>query len=456
MLIRLLAVIFLSVLSCTALAAERPNVLFISVDDLNDFPAFSERYPDAKTPHMDRLAAQGMVFTQAHSQYPLCGPARASIMSGLLPSTLGYEGHMKDDDLVGRASELGTELLHTYFANHGYRTLAVGKIFHQHVPEGSVDASGGRGGFNDPTGKLRQNWHQRGTSTDWAKSPERDEQMPDHAAAEWAVEQLQADHDEPFFLMVGFLRPHVPWYAPEKWFDLYDRDEIALPPYKKDDLDDIPEIAKRTSILEQMPRTDWAIENDAWRDIMHAYLASISFVDDKIGRVLHALEASPYADNTIVVLWSDHGYHLGEKNTFQKHSLWERSSHVPLVLAAPGVEAGTRCDRVVSLLDLYPTLVEMAGLPANDRNEGRSLVPLLENPLKPWPYPAITGWKENSFAIQNERFRYLLYGDGSEELYDHANDLDEHHNLAGKPDYAAVKNEMFLALRNILNKNGDL
>ncbi|PXA04399.1 sulfatase [Coraliomargarita sinensis] len=452
MLFRLFSIVLFSAFTCTALVAERPNVLFISVDDLNDFPAFSGRYPDAKTPHMDRLAAQGMVFSRAHSQYPLCGPSRASIMAGLLPSTLGYDTHMKDEAVARRAADLGTELLHTYFANHGYTTLAVGKIFHHHVPKGSVDRSGGRGGFNEPTGKLRQNWPQRGTSTDWARAPERDDQLPDHAAAEWAVKQLQADHEKPFFLMVGFLRPHVPWYVPEKWFDLYDRDEIALPPYKKDDLDDIPEIAKRISILEQMPRTDWAIENDQWRDIVHAYLACISFADHQVGKVLDALATSPYAGNTIVVLWSDHGYHLGEKNTFQKMSLWERSSHVPLVISAPGVEAGIRCDRVVSLLDLYPTLVEMAGLPANDKTEGRSLVPLLESPSIRWPYPAITGWKENSFAIQGERYRYLRYGDGSEELYDHSSDLDEQHNLAGNPDYKAVKKLMALTLRTILNE----
>jgi arylsulfatase A-like enzyme len=421
---------------------QRPNVLFIAVDDINDFPTFAGRYPDAKTPHLDKLAKRGMVFTNAHCQFPLCGPSRASVMSGWLPSTLGYVTHMRDEAVVTRAQQLGTKPLHTWFAEQGYKTMAVGKIFHHHVPKGSVDATGGRGSFDGGTGKLRQNWHQQGTSTDWAMAPERDEDLPDHEAAGWAVGQLGLEHAEPFFLMVGFLRPHVPWYVPKKWFDLYDREEITLPPFQPDDLDDVPEIARRISILPQMPRTDWAIENDQWRDIVHAYLACISFADHQVGRVIEALDNSPYKDNTIIVLWSDHGYHMGEKNTFQKQSLWERSSHVPMIVTGPRVKPGQRCDRIVSLLDIYPTLVEMAGLPANSKNEGRSLVPLLDDPAKEWPYPAITGWQENSFAVQTETHRYIRYGDGSEELYDHRTDLNEWHNLADLPEHDALKKEL--------------
>ena len=274
----------------SALHAAKPNVLFIAVDDLNDFPPFEERYPDAKTPNLDRLADRGMVFTRAHCQFPLCGPSRASIMSGMLPSSLGYDNHMKDEALQSHARELGTELLHTYFSKNGYKTMAVGKIYHHHVPKGSVDATGGRGSFSGGTGKLKKNWHQNRTSTDWAMAPERDDQLPDHKAAEWAVKQLQTEHDKPFFLMVGFLRPHVPWYVPKKWFDLYDKEAITLPPYEKDDLNDVPDIAKRISILQQMPRTDWAIENHQWRNIVHAYLACISFADHQVGKVINALD----------------------------------------------------------------------------------------------------------------------------------------------------------------------
>ncbi len=426
----------------TAVAAERPNVLFIAVDDLNDFAYFARCYPDAKTPNLDRLAQRGMVFTQAHCQFPLCGPSRASVMSGLLPTTLGYDDHMKDEALAKHARKLGTDLLHTYFSRHGYSTLAVGKICHHHVPKGSVDASGGRGAFNGGTGNLKKHWPQQGTSTDWAMAPERDEDLPDHQAAAWAVEQLQVKHDKPFFLMVGFLRPHVPWYVPKKWYDLYDKEKLTLPPYDPKDLDDVPEIAKRISILKQMPRTDWAIETNQWRDMVQAYLACVSFADHQIGRVLDALDQSPYRDNTVIVLWSDHGYHLGEKNTFQKQSLWQRSSHVPLVIAGPGVSSGARCERLVGLIDLYPTLVEMCGLPANPSNQGRSLLPLLQQPAREWPHPVLTGWLENSFALQTERYRYIRYGDGSEELYDHQNDLKEWTNLAGKPESEALRKQL--------------
>lgn len=429
---------------------RKPNVLFIAVDDLNDFPPFGQRYPDALTPNLDRLAKRGMVFTKAHCQYPLCGPSRASVMSGLLPSTLGYNNHMTDEDLQKRAKAKRTDLLHTYFSRNGYKTMAVGKICHDHIPKGSVDASGGRGGFSEGTGKLRKNWHQNDTSTDWAMAPERDEQLPDHKAADWAVRQLQAEHNKPFFLMVGFLRPHVPWYVPKKWFDLYDKTKLTFPPYKKDDLDDVPDMAKEISVLKQMPRTDWAIENYQWRNILHAYLACISFADHQVGKVVEELEASLYKDNTIVVLWSDNGYHMGEKNTFQKQSLWERSSHVPLIIAAPGVQGGGRCDRIVSLLDIYPTLVEMCGLPQNPRNEGHSLVPLLKTPYKSWPYPAITGWKQNSFAVQDERYRYIRYGDGSEELYDHQKDLNEWTNLAKKPELKKIKKELGRYIQSVI------
>ncbi len=266
--------------------------------------------------------------------------------------------------------------------------------------------------------------------------------------------QLQSKHDKPFMLMVGFLRPHVPWYVPKKWFDLYDKGKLTLPPYDKHDLEDVPAIAKQISILKQMPRTDWAIENDQWRNIVHAYLACISFSDNQVGRVLAALEKSPYADNTIVVLWSDHGYHMGEKNTFQKHSLWERSSHVPLVISGPGIKVGERCDRVVSLIDLYATLLDLCDLPENPKNEGHSLKPLLKDPRKEWSYPAITGWENNSFAIQTEGYRYIRYGDGSEELYDHQSDLKEWTNLAGKPELEPVRRELAAELSNSVNIHG--
>ncbi|MGB0369958.1 MAG: sulfatase [Opitutales bacterium] len=423
-------------------AKDHPNVLMISVDDMNDFASYMGLYPDVITPNMDRLAASGTAFNKAHCQYPLCSPSRASVMSGLFPYTSGIIKNTKDDGVAKIVNDLGAELMHTYFSKHGYKTMAIGKIMHRHLPRDSADLSGGRKEFNHGTGNLKAQWPQKGTSTDWAIAPDRDEDLADHQTATWAVERLQEQHDEPFMLMVGFLRPHVPWYAPKKWFDLYDRDAIKLPRFEPDDMEDVPAISRKVNRSKHMPSTEWAIKNGKYRDIVHAYLACISFVDHQVGRVLEALESSPYKDNTIIVFWSDHGYHIGEKNTFQKITTYERSSHVPFVFAGPGVPAGQHTDRVVSLLDMYPTLVELTGLPKNERNEGRSLVPLMDRPTLDWPHPSIIQLGKGHFAIQSERYRYIRYEDGSEELYDHKTDLDEIHNIAGNPEYDSLKTAM--------------
>lgn len=434
-------------------AEEPPNVLFIAIDDLNDWPRFMGRYPDAITPNMDRLAERGMVFTNAHCNYPLCGPSRASVFTGLSISSLGgYRGQkaFEDSKVPALAREKGTTLLHSYLADHGYKTMAVGKLLHNHVPKGSVKMSGGRGGWNNLPGGEKRNWPSKATLTDWGAYPEQDEEMSDHQAASWAVERLSKKHGSPFMLMVGFLRPHVPWFVPQKWFDLYpDPTQLTRPPYRPDDLDDVSEEA-RGLLNDGYPRTEWAVEENKWQDMIHSYLACISFVDAQVGRVLDALDASRYADNTVVILWSDHGYHMGEKNTFQKHTVWERSSRTPLIIAGPGVTGGQRCDRVVSLLDLYPTLVDLCALPANPKCEGRSLLPLLKEPAAAWPYPALIHCRENHHALQTETHRYIRYEDGSEELYDHTRDPNEWTNLAADPAQGDLRAEMARQLKELL------
>jgi arylsulfatase A-like enzyme len=420
----------------------RPNVLFIAIDDLNDWPTFLAGHPDAKTPNMDRLATRGTVFRDAHCQFPLCGPSRASVFSGLLPSTLGVYDHLKDDDLQQRAHAKGTPLLHEYFAQAGYKTMAVGKLTHTHVPTGSVDLSGGREPFG-PNQKPGYKWVSDQTSTDWAAWPERDDQTADFRSAEWTVARLGESHDKPFLLMTGFLRPHVPWFVPPHWFDLHQpAARLTLPPYLESDWDDIPPFAATIATEPQYPTTTWAQENDEWHNIVQAYLACVSYVDHYVGEVLDALDRSAHADNTIVVLWSDHGYHLGEKGLFKKVTLWERSTHVPLIVAGPGLPAGQVCERVVSLLDMYPTLVDLAGLPANELNEGQSLRPLLVDPDAPWNRGAITTLFEGNHAVTTTEYRYIRYKDGSEELYDRASDPNEWENLAGRPGLAAIKAEL--------------
>ena len=424
----------------------RPNVLMIVVDDLNDWVGYTGTHPDTRTPHIDALAERGTVFTQAFSQFPLCGPSRASLFSGLLPGTLGLLEHPEPDSLVVEAAENhNTALLHTYFGANGYQTMAVGKLLHRHVPEGSVDLSGGRGDWDQMPDGKEVNFFSDNTMTDWAPYPDPEAEMSDPTAAAWAVQRLQETHDQPFLLMVGFLRPHVPWHVPPTYFDaIGDANALTLPPYRADDLVDVPYYAQQMNIADGYPRTSWAIDNGVWNDIVQAYLASVNFADHYVGQVLDALEKSPYADNTIVVLFSDHGYLLGEKNTFQKHNLWERANKVPLIVAGPDIPRGESRQQTVGLIDIYPTLLDLAGLPPNPVNQGHSLKPILSDADIAWDYPTITQWRRGQDedvdllgqSIQSGPWRYSLYGDGSEELYNHQDDPNEWTNLAADPGFA--------------------
>jgi arylsulfatase A-like enzyme len=437
-----------------------PNVLLIAVDDLNDWEGYTGTNPDTVTPNIDALAARGTAFTQAYSQFPLCGPSRASLFSGLLPSTLGLLHQPRPDQVVAdAAAQHGTLLLHSYFSEQGYKTMAVGKLLHRHVPKGSVDLSGGRGDWDRLPDGQRLHWESDNTMTDWGVYPGPEEEMSDPTAAAWAIERLRESHDRPFLLMVGFLRPHVPWYVPQKYFDAIGAAEaLASPPYRADDLEDVPEYAIRMNILAGYPRTEWAIETGVWNDIVQAYLASTYFADHYVGQVLDALERSPYADNTIVVLFSDHGYHLGEKNTFQKQTLWERANKVPLIFAGPGIPRGEIRGQTVGLLDIYPTLLGLTGLPANPANEGHSLVPVLNDAELAWSHATVSQWRRKGDdsidlrgqTIQSGPWRYSLYGDGSEELYNHEADPNEWTNLAADPGTAAQHRELMDGLRQQL------
>ncbi|MEZ5038473.1 MAG: sulfatase [Saprospiraceae bacterium] len=428
---------------------EKPNVLFIAIDDLNDWLGCMKGHPNAKTPNIDRLAARGTLFLNAHCQAPICGPSRASIMTGLRPSTTGIYGQINDEKIrLADTSLADIVFLPQYFGQQGYKTMGKGKLFHQFAPEGVFEEAGGRQGGFGPKPKQRFKydpaWFDKpgGTQTDWGAYPETDEEMVDYGTAKWAIERLQQAHDRPFFLATGFIRPHVPFYAPQKWFDLHPLDSIQLPPYLPGDQDDIPEISHRVHDMPMMPTTEWAKETGEWKAIVQAYLACISFVDHYVGEVLNALEASPYADNTIVVLWSDHGYHLGEKNRFAKHSLWEEASKVPLIIAGPGLPKNQTCSRPVELLDLYPTLLDLCGLPANARNEGKSIQALLRNPVQDWDHAALTTYGWGNHALRTEDYRYILFEDGTEEFYDHQADQNEWTNQSGQQHYQAIKEQL--------------
>lgn len=426
-----------------------PNVLMICIDDLNDWVGCLGAHPNARTPNIDRLAAQGTLFENAHCAAPVCGPSRAAIMSGLTPATTGIYAHIHDSDLPKSAAAQSI-FLSNWFANEGYHTMGRGKIFHENAPEGAFHELYGREtpAFG-PKPETPFHWDQPRTSTDWGPYPERDEQMPDFQTALWAAERLHRPQDKPFFMAVGFVRPHVPWHAPQKWFDLHPLESIKLPPYEAGDQDDVPDLARRIMELPQMPTTEWAIENGQWKAIVQAYLACVSFVDGCVGVVLDALEEGGHADNTVVILWSDHGYHLGEKNRFAKQSLWDRSTRVPLMIAAPGFPASQRSPRTVSLMDLYPTLLDLCNLPPNPKVEGVSLAPLLRDPQASWERPAITTYGENNHAVRTQDYRYIRYEDGSEELYDLRKDPNEWTNVAADPEYGRTKRGLKEALPRI-------
>lgn len=438
-----------------ARASEPPNVLFIAIDDLNDWVGCLNRHPNARTPNIDRLAKRGVLFSNTHCQAPICGPSRASLFTGLLPSTSGIYAQINDKDLK-RASPATTNVrfLPDYFEQHGYRTLGCGKLFHQGDRAGVFDQYGGKASFGPKPKKRFQYdpaWFPEkigSTQTDWGAFPDSNAEMPDYKIAQFGVEQLAQPHDRPFFLALGFMRPHVPWYVPQEWFDRHPLDGIRLPPYLKTDLDDVPEFSRRVNALPAMPTTEWAIRENQWKRMVQSYLACTTFVDAQIGKVLDALEKSRYRENTVVVLWSDHGYHLGEKNRFAKQALWDRANRVPLIFSLPRSQQGFVCDRPVGLVDVYPTLLDLCGLPSNSENEGHSLRPLLEDPEASWDHTTLTTYGPGNHAVQSARYRFYQYADGSRELYDHQNDPNEWKNLASDPRLA----EVIGALRSELPK----
>jgi arylsulfatase A-like enzyme len=425
---------------------KKPNVLFIAVDDLNNMIGPIDNFSNIKTPNFDRLAEMGVTFTNAHVQAPLCGPSRASIMTGLRPSTTGIYGMTPDNEIrrEGNPATKDITFLPEYFQQNGYHTMGIGKLFHIHAPKNVFQESGGRVKGFGPYPKERFVWNGFGkgikgkhgrTSTDWGAFPENDTLMPDHQSVNWVKERLQKSYEKPFFMGLGFLRVHVPLYVPQKWFDLYPLDKIETPPYKSDDLNDIPNIGLQINDLPMMPSTEWAKESGEWKKIVQAYLACVSYVDYELGRVLDALESSKHADNTIIVLWSDHGYRLGEKGTFAKHALWETATKAPLLFAGPNLPKGKKITAPVEMLSVYPTLLELSGLPAYKRNEGKSLVTMMQKDEGLQDAYALTTFAMNNHAIKKDGYRYIRYEDGTEEFYDHSKDPNEWYNEASNPKY---------------------
>lgn len=450
----------------------RPNVLFIAIDDLNDWLGCLKGHPQVKTPHIDALARRGVLFTNAHCAAPLCSPSRAATFSGRHPFQTGVFGN--DDDI--RKVEPNAILLPEYFARHGYRTLGTGKLLHNgskgivqdgyfpHQRWSPFDPKDvlytpdelPTKGTNNPRHLIRFGADQQeivlpfnrmpsdrrpnapaGESFDWGPVDVPDSAMGDGQITDWAIERLRESGGSPFFLAVGFYRPHIPLYAPRRYFELYDDLDVLLPPVREDDLDDLSSTGKEWA-LEAVTAGAHAtvVEYGQWQAAVKGYLACISFVDSQVGRIIQALDEHPGASNTVVVLWSDHGWHLGEKQHWGKWTGWQRSTHVPLIVLPPrdsppaGFHSGSACAEPVSLLDLYPTLIELCRLPPRGDLAGTSLVPLLSNPNQDTGRMVVTTFDDGNYSLTGRRWHYIRYRDGSEELYDSQADPHEWKNLA--------------------------
>jgi len=407
---------------------KKPNVLLISIDDLNDWIGCMGGHPQAKTPNIDRLAARGVLFSNAHCQSPVCNPSRASMMTSLYPSTTGI--YFLSPDLSESPVAMGNTLLPHRFQQEGYYVTGAGKLFHGRQSQKYMPNYGGSFGGFGPYPKKKITIFPGVKLWDWGVFPDSDEKTPDHKIAAWGVQQLQKKYDRPFFIGAGFYRPHVPQYAPQKWFDMYPLDTLKLPAVSENDLNDLSQYAVNLTRLKHIPPTQqWVQENDQWKPLVQSYLACVSFVDHQVGKLLQALDASPYKDNTYIVLYTDHGFHLGEKERWAKRSLWEDGTRTPLIIVGPGIAKGKVCTKPVQLLDIYPTLLDSAGLKVDPKHEGNSVARLLENPDAEWPHLARTSFGPGNYAICSERYRYIHYNDGTEEFYDHSNDPHEWRNL---------------------------
>ncbi len=447
---------------------NRPNVLFIIVDDLNDWIGPMKGNPHAITPNLDKLFSQSTRFDNAHCNAPVCSASRSSMLSGLRPSTTGWYSNQSSIKKTDEKALRGISPLPLHFRNNGYITLAGGKIYHRgvadfnrdliwsehkskyHLPEEYRKRGHGYGGdffypFPRNGGQIYEHFDKRvrGQSLCWEALEDEDIPnglMPDEELSAWAVKQLQQTYSQPFFLAVGFLRPHVPYTAPKKYFDLYKNLNIESAVAFDYEMSDIPTYGKAMAVG-LLPGGDhknvMAISEDYDRQLTLAYLACISFIDDQVGKVLDALNESDHKSNTIVVFCSDHGQNLGEKKNWRKQCLWEESTRVPLAFRIPK-KLPQRCRRSVSLVDVYPTLVDLCNLPSAGAIDGVSLMPLISYPESNWDRPAITTWHYKNHSIRSQNWRYSLYRDDTEELYDHIHDPGEHCNLAHDPECQPV------------------
>jgi len=508
-------------LQVTAQKVDRPNVLFVLYDDLNDWVLHLDSHPKTITPNMDRLRQRSISFVNTHAVVPVCGASRASLLSGMYPRVTGLWdfGEWRKNSVLSNSVSLPL-----HFRNNGYEVYGVGKTLHEgaggdfyteygigpdygpwpwrgrgrafytpeptqykkwipylpermhrdlnygplsNIPVWEADSTnkipGAKGWFGEqePTQPFR-----------YISDNDRDT-MPDEKSADWAVNVLNRKHTAPFFLNVGFMRPHTPLYVPKKYYDMFPIDKITLPPYKKDDLEDCAKVLRE--------RWQWGFKKfdalikaggeTALKEWVQAYLASIAFADDQLGKLMAAMDANGYWDNTIVIMTADNGYHVGEKNVVQKWHLWNESTRVPLFISIPrNLGKGSVCRNPVSLIDIYPTLLDLCSLPV-DPNKGLSNLSLNGHSLYPFLIdPKANKWDGSSvalmavkdadqpphFSVVSEGYRYTLCGNGEEELYDHHKDPNEWINVAKNRKYVKTKNLLRQELKEILREKMDL
>lgn len=453
--------ILLFLCTFSASSQERPNVIFFSVDDMNDWIG-PMGYNGAKTPNLDRLAKMGVTFQNAHSPATYCAPSRSAIFSGRFATTTGcYKTQVYHHEHPEMTA------LQMNFKKAGYETYGGGKLFHHR--EGFADLRGWDQFYVRNADQKKKGWpadswtpdtplpakipaspYNKGKKVtgglflEWAAIPnEKEDQMADTQRIDWACSVIEKKHDAPFFVGVGIYAPHFPNYVPQKYFDMYKREEIKLPPYKEDDLDDLPAKIRKSKINRKKAHHDKLVKMGLVEDAILGYLASISYADAMLGKVLDSLENSPNKGNTVIVFWSDHGYHHGEKGDWGKHTLWERTSNVPFLWAGPGIAKNKSVDASVSLIDMYPSFNDLCKLPKEQGLDGTSLASILAKPELAKDRNVFLPYLEpNSYAVINQKFRYIHYSDNTEELYDLEKDPNEWNNAATNAEYKSVKEQL--------------
>ena len=461
--------------------APRPNVLFISIDDLNDWVGCLDGHPQALTPNIDRLAARGILFTDAHCVAPACNPSRAAVLSGQLPFRTGVWSNGSKKLLTQHPAAV---VLPRAFQQAGYQTLGTGKVLHGSTETRAIfeesfiteqrwsplardmvkytddelpskSTGNPRHVVRRPDGKSvvlplnrmpsdRRPMLNDGESFDWGPFDVLNAEMGDTKITTWAMRQLRGGFDKPFFMAVGYYRPHIPLWAPRKYFQRFDNVKIELPTVHESDLADLGVVGQQRA-TEAVTAGSHAtvVKYGQWEEAVKAYLACTTYVDDQIGRLLEELDNGKYGDNTVIVLWTDHGWHLGEKQHWGKWTPWQRSTRVPLIVVPPKNMASqfarnATCDAAVSLLDLYPTLMEMCGITGSQQLDGSSLVSLLRKPEQRTDRHAVTFFGQENVSVKTQQWRYIQYAQGDEELYDHLTDPHEWNNLAGTKKYESV------------------